>query len=124
LKFLSGKINDLLGLPLRLSPGEFYSIQDGATSKLYFCDARGNLLLLSNDSLSSGNFIIGEVPLGAQDGINDVFNLEHIPIAGSLQVYLNGLRLNIVDDYTVTGNELTMLFIPIPEDTFTADYRY
>lgn len=124
MKFLSGKINDLLGLPISLRPGEFYSIQDGATSKLYFCDVRGNLLLLSNDASALGTFVNDEVPSGTINGVNTIFTLAHTPVVGSEEVYLNGLKMTILGDYTIVGAVMTMINIPYPGDKFLVNYRY
>jgi hypothetical protein len=66
----------------------------------------------------------GEVPSGTIDGSNPTFTTVYPPVAGSLHVYLNGVRIRPGTDYTVVGNTITMIMIPQPGDWFNVDYRY
>jgi hypothetical protein len=65
------------------------------------------------------NFSAGEVPVGGPT----IFTLANIPIAGSLALYNNGVRLRIGagNDYTLSGLAITML---VTAGSLLADYRY
>ena len=70
------------------------------------------------------NFVDGEVPSGTINGINSIFNLNFIPISGSLKLYLNGVRLKNTVDYSYSGNTITMTTIPFTNDLLLSDYRH
>lgn len=76
-------------------------------------------------SLTTSNFIENEVPSGAIDGTNMTFTLANTPVAGSVQLYLNGLRQKsgAGNDYTISGATITYLAAPKTGDMLTADYR-
>jgi len=71
------------------------------------------------------NFSDAEVPAGSVNGLNTTFSLAHTP-AGGLRVYKNGVLLQSVADYTVSGATLTFTNGAIPNtgDTLLAYYRY
>lgn len=70
------------------------------------------------------------VPVGAQNGKNQIFMLAKIPSpASSLEVYFNGLLLAPRIDYTLSGKVFTLLFVfpnasNVPPDVLLALYRY
>ena len=70
----------------------------------------------------------GEVPTGAIDNSNKDFVLANTPIDGSVRVYLNGQRLKLTTDYTITGATITLNTAPYSDvnytDIVTADYNY
>lgn len=73
------------------------------------------------------NFIIREIPTGTINGINDTFTLAQTPVAGSEEVFLNGiLQQSGGQDYTITGS--TIVFeagsIPQTNDRLLVSYRY
>ena len=55
------------------------------------------------------NFADNETPAGAVDGVNDAFTLAATPVAGSEQVYKNGLlmRVGAGNDYQIAGDTVT-----------------
>ncbi len=66
-----------------------------------------------------------ETPSGNIDGINTLFTIEHASIEGSLQIYLNGLRLRpgVGFDYTMPNNQsFIMEYAPLPGDELWVDY--
>ncbi len=72
-------------------------------------------------------FSDSEVPSGAINGSNTVFSLAFAPSpAGSLNLYLNGLRLDANVDYTLSTNTITFFVASIPQtgDLLLATYRY
>ena len=67
----------------------------------------------------------GETPAGVIDGANAAFTLAYLPIAGSVHLYLNGLRQRPTTDYTVAGSTITYTAGAKPQagDNHLADYR-
>lgn len=67
---------------------------------------------------------VSETPAGVLNGSNVTFTLAHTPIAGSLIVYLNGLKQTAGggNDYTASGAVITMLSAPAATDSVTATY--
>ncbi len=70
---------------------------------------------------ASMNFVTGEVPAGTMNGTNTSFTLAHAPIAGSLEVFLRGLRHS---DFAISGQNLTMVSIPNAGDDFRVNYQF
>jgi hypothetical protein len=81
-------------------------------------------------SVSSGgigpNFSDAEVPSGAINGVNTVFNLVNSPNpAKSLSLYLNGvIQTGGGIDYTLAGATITFVVAPATGDTIIAWYRF
>ncbi len=66
---------------------------------------------------------IGELVIGAIDGVNTVFTTSGSYRAQSLMVWLNGLRQARTIDYTETSDTtFSMLVAPIPGDVIIVDY--
>lgn len=63
------------------------------------------------DSSSGGNWVNGELPVGLINGVNPIFTTANPFIAGSLCVYLNGLRQD-AGDYSETSNQTFQFIIP------------
>jgi hypothetical protein len=70
-------------------------------------------------------FVENGVPTGIINGSNKDFTLASIPNpATSLKVYLNGQRLKITEDYTLSGNTLSLVVAPETGDLLLVDYRF
>lgn len=75
---------------------------------------------------SNAAFVDSEVPGGAVNGVNTVFNLANTPNPlSSLTLYRNGLLLKQNLDYTISANALTFLAGATPHtgDMLLASYR-
>jgi len=73
------------------------------------------------------NFADSEVPVGAIDGNNRVFNMAHTPSPPtSLLLTRNGLVMKRELDYTLNGNTVTFVLAQTPQvgDILLAWYRY
>ena len=70
-------------------------------------------------------FVYEEQVGGTVDGVNTAFTLAQAPKAGTVQLYLNGMRLRAgaANDYTITAQAITMNFAPEGTDVLVADYR-
>lgn len=65
-----------------------------------------------------------ETPSGTINGSNTVFTIAHAPNPiNSLKVYLNGQRLRITEDYTLSGKTITLLVAPDTGSILLCDYR-
>jgi hypothetical protein len=68
--------------------------------------------------------ITNEIPSGTIDGTNSTFTLVSTPNpTASLQVYHQGLRLKVTDDYTLNGNTITMGYFPETSSWLLVDYN-
>lgn len=66
-----------------------------------------------------------ETPAGLVNSSNTIFTTAHAFTAGTLQVYLNGIRLQVTSDYTITGaSQFTFLTAPDTGSIITVDYLY
>ncbi len=72
---------------------------------------------------SAVTFVDGETPSGAVNGSNQTFTLAATPTAGSVHLYLNGVRLRAGTDFTISGATITMVAAPQTGDWLHADYR-
>lgn len=77
--------------------------------------------------LLSTNFVYNETPSGTVNGVNAAFTLANTPTAGTVTVYVNGLRQKVGsgNDYTISTNTITFETAGIPQtgDVLTADYQ-
>lgn len=74
------------------------------------------------DSFSSGNFVDNEI-VGTGNGVLTDFVLAHSPVAGSVHVFLDGLRQLLGIDYTILGDTISFTSA-VPDGVHVlADYR-
>jgi hypothetical protein len=64
-----------------------------------------------------------ETPTGLVNNINTDFVLSRTPSGSSLKVYVNGQRLRVTEDYTVSGRTITFLTAPQTNSIILCDYR-
>lgn len=97
------------------------SSSDGITPVTLYANPTTHRLLVSvNDALTTN-----ETPSGAIDGTNPTYTLVASPVAGTLQLYHNGVRMTegAGNDFTLSGSTITMNFNPESGDTLLADYQ-
>lgn len=63
-----------------------------------------------------------EIPSGAINGSNTAYTLAYTPYPNTENVYLNGQRLNVAADYTISGAAITMIVAPATGDALTVVY--
>ena len=78
-------------------------------------------VLVSQSDVFYENQTVGNGMTGTTDGVNCTFVLDHTPKAGTMQVYLNGLRTT---DFTLSGDTLTMALESTPRDTTELSASY
>lgn len=76
------------------------------------------------NTAGGGTGVYNESPTGTVDGANKDFVLAHTPIAGSIQVYINGQRLGLSTDFTLTLGTITFIMAPINGSIILVDYLY
>ena len=88
----------------------------GSTSVTYVQDTAG--------TLSPTNFVTEETPSGSINGSNTSFTIANTPTAGTVKLYLNGVRQKsgAGNDYTITTNTITMTTAPVSGDVMIVDY--
>jgi hypothetical protein len=74
--------------------------------------------------VNPAKFIVRETPSGTIDGANTAFTLANTPIAGTEQVYLNGLLQEPGggNDYTISAGTITYLTAPVSGDRLRVSY--
>lgn len=67
-----------------------------------------------------------ETPTGSVNGVNTTFTLANTPIAGTEEVFLNGLLQDAGagNDYTISGGTITMLSAPLTGDKLRVNYIF
>jgi hypothetical protein len=129
------QISDVVGLTneLAIRPQEGV---DYTYNTLVYSDPSGLLESVNGNPLDcvrvngsanpcSTNEVDGEVPSGAINGTNAIFSLANPPIPpNSLRLYRNGLRLQPVLEYSLSGATITFSANAVPQigDTLLADY--
>ncbi len=116
--------------------GALVSVNEGTTyaDSRWFCTANSGGTLNTtaitytqdvSNGLVSSNFVDDETPSGAINGSNTSYTLAFTPVAGTLDLYLNGFRQKsgAGNDYTISGNTITMTTAPVTGDLLTANYR-
>jgi hypothetical protein len=75
-------------------------------------------------AFGASNIVTEETPSGSVNGSNTSYTLANTPTAGSLKLFLNGIRLKSGsgNDYTISTNTITMTTAPISGDVLIADY--
>jgi hypothetical protein len=77
------------------------------------------------DYVNASNFITRETPSGTVNGSTTAFTLANTPIAGTEQVFLNGVlqEPGAGNDYTISGATITYLTAPLSGDRLRVSYQ-
>jgi hypothetical protein len=80
---------------------------------------------IATAGLSATNFVYKETPTGSINGSNTTFTIANTPIAGTEELYLNGLQQIVGggEDYTISGATITMLTAPLTGEKIRVTYR-
>jgi hypothetical protein len=65
---------------------------------------------------------VEETPSGTVNGSNTVFTLSSVPAGSSLAMFINGLMLRKITDYTVSGTTVTFTDAPATASQVRAEY--
>lgn len=103
------------------------SVIDGLESKLVELkqnSARKMSLGGFNKNSMDFHIIDDETPSGTVNGTNQIFTLANVPVpTNSLKVFVNGQRLRITEDYTLSGGTITFNTAPPTTSVILCDYR-
>lgn len=84
-------------------------------------------ITIASTALVSSNFVTREVPTGAINGTNRAYTLANTPVAGSEEVYVNGVLQNsgAGNDYVISTNTITFEIPATPQtgDVILVNYR-
>ena len=70
------------------------------------------------------HIVDNEVPSGTPNGVLTTFTLVSIPSPStSLKVFVNGQRLKLTEDYTLSGNTITFVIAPPTNSLLLCDYK-
>lgn len=83
----------------------------------------GDLVWRTAGGITSSSFVFNETPSGTVNGSNTVFTVANTPTAGTIRVYVNGLRQTLTTDYTVSGVSITFGTAPATGDVLITDYH-
>lgn len=73
---------------------------------------------------TDSNFIDDETPSGTINGTNKIFTLAYTPNPStSVKVFVNGARMRITEDYTLSGSTITFTTAPPTTSIILVDYR-
>lgn len=88
----------------------------GSTAVTYVADNSG--------TLTTSNFVTEETPSGSINGSNVTYTLANTPTAGTVKLFLNGIRLKsgAGNDYTISTNTITVSTALISGDVLLTDY--
>jgi hypothetical protein len=72
---------------------------------------------------SGTDWVIGEAPIEAINGVNATYSVIYPVKAGTMSVYLNGLLQKPSSDYSSSGQSITFLISPIIGDQILINYQ-
>jgi hypothetical protein len=118
-------------------PGAFVAVEEGSANAdtIWLCtsNAGGTLgttaitwqQIPTTAGLLGSNFVNNETPTGLLNGSNVTYTLANTPVAGSEQVFINGVLqlLGAGNDYTISGLTITMVVAPLSTDVIRVSYR-
>lgn len=88
--------------------------------------AGDTVIVNENGTLATVREVINEIPSGLINGVNVTYTLANLP-DGLIRLYKNGQKLKLTDDYSITGQTITLVS-PLVSDGYTdvllCDYRY
>ena len=87
--------------------------------------AAGGAVTVAATITRNSAFVVRETPTGLVNGANTAYTLANTPIAGSEEVFLNGIlqEPGAGNDYTISGTGMTYLTAPVTGDKIRVNYR-
>lgn len=68
-------------------------------------------------------FIKSEIPIGLINGVNNTFFALHSFYPETLEVFINGVRQEIINDYNFTNTQIILNFVLNLGETITINYK-
>lgn len=74
-------------------------------------------------NIDTALFVINEVPNGVLNGVNTIFTTDFNFIPESVEVYVNGVKQKLIQDYNTSGtNTITLTFSPSSTEYILLNY--
>lgn len=110
------------GNGLQLTANSFAILLNGSTG---LAVSGSGLSIDSTVIQRKADIVVRETPSGSVNGSNAAFALANTPVAGSEQVFLNGLlqEPGAGNDYTISGANITFLSAPQTGDRIRVTYQ-
>lgn len=82
------------------------------------------VVTLATTVVKQSSFVTRETPSGLVNGANTTYTLANTPVAGTEEVYLNGIQQEsgAGNDYTISGATITYLTAPLTGDKLRVSY--
>lgn len=82
------------------------------------------VLTLGSTVVKTTSFVFNETPSGVVDGVNTEFVLADEPVSGTVQVFYDGVKMDegVGNDYTISGDTITLEFAPLSGDKIRVNY--
>jgi len=121
---ISGSVSGVASLQIDLNAPITGAIQFVSGTNISLSQLGNVVTINATASLTSANFVTGEIPVGAIDSVNTIFTLAFTPIVGTDAIYFNGVRLKrgALNDYTISGTIITTIIAPQIGGELLADY--
>lgn len=116
-------------------PGAWVTVQEGTanadTAWLSSANQGGTLETTAitwtnpiTTGLSTSNFVFDETPSGTVNGSNTTFTLANTPVAGTVQLWIEGWKLvpGAGNDFTISGTTITLTTAPLTGERLYANY--
>jgi hypothetical protein len=107
------KVNGRLHLPLGASSG--YVLTSDANGLASWAASSGG-------GLTSSNFVYNETPSGTVNSSNVTFTLANTPVAGTVRVWVSGIKQKLTTHYSVSGSTITFVTAPTTGSDIDAEY--
>lgn len=99
-----------------------------STERVYDLPNKSGTFALLDDvsEVDWSHVIKRETPAGDTDGVNTTYTLAHTPIAGTVEGFLNSglIYEGVGEDYTISGDTITMLSAPLDGDKIRFSYIF
>ena len=112
-----------------LTPGNFIIGQQGGNAQVTLSgdvtmDHSGVVTINPATVVRVADIIKSETPVGLINGVNDTYVLANVPKAGTVDVFVNGMLQDagVGNDYTISGDTITMLYILNTPDKIRVSY--
>ena len=124
--FVASSVGTVAGMPVVLTKGVCAQLGAGLTVSTSPGSAQPTISASGASNGPQPVQVDNEEVAGTTDGTNLVFTFATAPIVGSQHVYLNGLRMLPLLDYTISGAALTFMTYQTPPagSIVVADYRH
>ena len=106
--YAGGGANQLKFLDDGVSISDYVTEINFSTNLTPTYAGNGRITLTASGSGGGGNWVANDL-IGTGDATTFVFTLAATPIAGSVGIYVGGLKQTLTDDYSISGTTITFV---------------